>query len=227
MKYTIYKITNKINNKYYIGVHKTDKPMDSYMGSGIAIKRAVKKYGKSNFSKEILFTFKNEQEAYNKEKILVTEEIIKDKNCYNMMPGGEGSWAKINELHKGKVLVRKSLEENNIWMDRNDDKILSGEYKHSTYFTNSLRNYSKRKQNKTFGKEIHIFDENGNIKYICKKNFGNICKKYNLPKKSLINSYKNKGAKIFQTRRQLNSCKKFGYEKFIGWSAKIMIDHIM
>ena len=47
MKYfTIYQITNNINNKYYIGKHITDNPYDSYMGSGKAIIRAIKKYGK-------------------------------------------------------------------------------------------------------------------------------------------------------------------------------------
>lgn len=44
--YTVYKTTNIINGKYYIGVHKTTNPNDSYLGSGKAIKEAIKKYGK-------------------------------------------------------------------------------------------------------------------------------------------------------------------------------------
>ena len=59
MIYTVYKITNTINNRYYIGVHKTTNPNDSYYGSGLVIKEAIKKYGKENFIKEILFTFEN------------------------------------------------------------------------------------------------------------------------------------------------------------------------
>jgi len=51
----IYKITNKINNKCYIGSSKKD-PKDnwSYYGSGKLIKQAIEKYGKENFTKEIL-----------------------------------------------------------------------------------------------------------------------------------------------------------------------------
>ena len=59
MKHVIYKITNIVNGKFYIGKHSTLDINDSYMGSGVAIKKAIKKYGKENFTKEILFEFEN------------------------------------------------------------------------------------------------------------------------------------------------------------------------
>lgn len=43
MKYTIYKIVNLINNKFYIGKHQTIDPNDDYLGSGNAILAAIKK----------------------------------------------------------------------------------------------------------------------------------------------------------------------------------------
>ena len=70
MKYTIYQITNTINNKIYIGKHQTENIHDDYFGSGIALKRAIQKYGKSNFVKEILYVFDTEQEMNQKEKDL-------------------------------------------------------------------------------------------------------------------------------------------------------------
>lgn len=54
----LYKITNLVNQKYYIGVHNTDDLDDGYMGSGSAIQRALKKYGPLNFKREII-SFRN------------------------------------------------------------------------------------------------------------------------------------------------------------------------
>lgn len=90
MKYTIYKTTNLINNKFYIGKHQTKNVNDSYYGSGIALKKAIKKYGKENFKKEILFVFETEKEMNEKEIELITEEFVSRSDTYNVGVGGEG-----------------------------------------------------------------------------------------------------------------------------------------
>ena len=75
--YTIYKIINLINGKFYIGAHKTKNINDNYMGSGIGITRAIKKYGIENFDKEILYVLESEEEMYALEKEIVNEEFKK------------------------------------------------------------------------------------------------------------------------------------------------------
>lgn len=97
--YTVYKITNLINEKYYIGVHKTTNINDDYMGSGVAIKNAIKKHGKENFQKEILFITENKDEAYALEKSL-TIDFNTNQN-YNMKIGGVGGWCKQAAINGG------------------------------------------------------------------------------------------------------------------------------
>jgi prefoldin subunit 5 len=93
MFYTIYKITNKINGKSYIGKHQTKKLDDDYMGSGTLVRKAIKKYGVQNFEKEILHIFSNEADMNEAEKTLVTL----GENSYNLCPGGQGGFGYINE----------------------------------------------------------------------------------------------------------------------------------
>lgn len=87
--YTVYRTTNLINNKEYIGVHKTKNPNDSYLGSGHIMKKAIKQYGKDNFKKEVLFIFETEQEMVNKESELVNEEYVNRLDTYNLVSGGK------------------------------------------------------------------------------------------------------------------------------------------
>jgi len=87
----IYKTTNLINGKYYIGVRSNKDPWnDVYIGSGVAIRDAIKKYGKENFNKEILSFHSSREEAYCTESLIVSQETVDDKNSYNMKCGGMG-----------------------------------------------------------------------------------------------------------------------------------------
>jgi hypothetical protein len=103
--YTVYKVTNNKNGKFYIGVHKTDDLNDSYMGSGKAIKAAIKKYGREYFSKTIIFVTDNEKQAYELEKALTSCFI--ESNNYNMKLGGVGGFAKEVALKGFKTKCRK------------------------------------------------------------------------------------------------------------------------
>ena len=110
MYYTIYKTTNLINDKYYIGKHQTENLNDGYMGSGAKLIKSIKKYGKENFKKEILYVFHTEQDMNNKEKELVNEELVKDKNTYNIGVGGEGGPHFLNKTHTKETKDKISLK---------------------------------------------------------------------------------------------------------------------
>lgn len=97
MYYTIYKITNKINGKIYIGSHKTKNLNDNYMGSGKYLKYAQKKHGIENFTKELLFVFETAEEMYAKEAEIVNENFLAEENTYNMTVGGFGGWDYANK----------------------------------------------------------------------------------------------------------------------------------
>ena len=100
MFHILYKTTNTITGKYYIGAHSTDNLNDGYLGSGVRLRNAIKKYGKHVFVKEILACFDTREEAFLEESKIVTEEFIKSKTNYNMCPGGLGSSVKTIEFKK-------------------------------------------------------------------------------------------------------------------------------
>lgn len=97
MHHFVYKTTNRINGKIYVGAHKTESMDDEYMGSGKILLRAIEKYGIKNFERKILTKFDNADDMYKMEAILVNEEFVADKNTYNIKCGGFGGFDYINK----------------------------------------------------------------------------------------------------------------------------------
>ena len=106
MFYTVYKITNNVNKKIYIGVHKTEDLNDKYMGSGKLIKIAQKKYGLENFSKEYLAIFDNPEEMFDMESELVDSNFVVSNETYNLKEGGFGGWDFAQSLKSKEDFVR-------------------------------------------------------------------------------------------------------------------------
>ena len=121
MPYYIYKVTNLINNKIYIGYHYSeDIEKDNYLGSGEFIMRSVRKHGSQNFNREILFEFENSDEAFLKERELVNEDFVKRRDTYNMKIGGSG-WAAGCETHnKDKITIFSPLTNRNYYVNEDE-----------------------------------------------------------------------------------------------------------
>jgi len=118
MKYTIYKTTNLINGKFYIGQHITEDENDSYIGSGTYLSNAVNKYGKENFGKDILFIFDNFDDMNNKEIEIVDEEFISKDDNYNLSLGGHNPRDNVKTTKNRFNAIDK---DGNIINIRNDD----------------------------------------------------------------------------------------------------------
>jgi hypothetical protein len=94
--YSVYKITNKINGKCYIGTHKTNDLNDGYMGSGKYLTRAIQKNGLENFEKVILHVYTTSEEMFAKEAEIVNEDFLSNENTYNLRLGGFGGFDYVN-----------------------------------------------------------------------------------------------------------------------------------
>jgi group I intron endonuclease len=84
----IYKIVNCINNKIYIG--KSNINDSKYLGSGLKIVFAIKKYGKENFTKEIIEECEKSIVNYREKYWIKFYNSTDDNIGYNISSGGDG-----------------------------------------------------------------------------------------------------------------------------------------
>lgn len=113
----VYKTTNLVNGKIYVGKTHRKDGFDRYLGSGKVFRQAMRKYGRENFKREII------EECETREDLDIAEskwiELLHARDPdigYNLAPGGEGGGAyegltpeqreirnrKISETTKGK-----------------------------------------------------------------------------------------------------------------------------
>jgi hypothetical protein len=95
--YIIYKTTNKINNKIYIGQHTTNNINDGYIGSGRLLLEEVAIHGKDNFTTEVIHEYDNFEEMNLKEAEIVNEEFVNNPLTYNLICGGSSNRSSIPE----------------------------------------------------------------------------------------------------------------------------------
>ena len=121
--FIIYKTTNLINNKIYVGQHCTSEE-DGYLGSGKVIKLAIKKYGRQNFVRETIefCTSANvdDKEVYWVDKLDATNPEV----GYNIAKGGNGGniveWTdemknKMRNHYLGRKLPKETKIKISLW----------------------------------------------------------------------------------------------------------------
>lgn len=107
----IYKTTNLVNGKFYIGQHKSSSFDEKYYGSGMNLKRAIGKYGKENFIVEILQICESNEEL-NEAEIWWIAKLDAIKVGYNIDVGGQKGPKESPEITGEKISKghRKKLD---------------------------------------------------------------------------------------------------------------------
>jgi len=88
----IYKTTCNVTRRWYVGMHSTCNLDDGYMGSGLRLRRSIRKYGAENHTKEILEFLPTREALVLREIEIVNKELIADNKCMNLKEGGTGGW---------------------------------------------------------------------------------------------------------------------------------------
>lgn len=110
----LYRI-DRHDGKYYIGIHSTDVMDDGCFGSGERLWKSINYHGKNNHTKTIVETFESREKASNRERELVTPNLIKnDKKCLNLVPGGSYHSRKPDKAEGGR---KKSAALKKFYMD--------------------------------------------------------------------------------------------------------------
>ncbi len=162
----VYKTTNLVNGKIYVGKDSKNKP--TYLGSGMILKQAIEKYGKENFKKEIL-EYCSDLEILEEREIYWISELNSIEDGYNITIGGTGGDTKTNNpipnnsgfpkghvpWNKGTKGICKAWNKGKIgYMGANKTSYKSGE-EHPFY--------GKKRDPKIYEKIISTRKKNGNI----------------------------------------------------------------
>jgi hypothetical protein len=113
----IYKTTNILTNRYYIGMHSTDNLNDGYLGSGKRLRYSINKYGKENHIVEIIEFCISREQLKNREKEIVNLNEIAKNECLNLVVGGEGGRGFTNVEQKLNAIKSNQKQK---WLMEND-----------------------------------------------------------------------------------------------------------
>jgi group I intron endonuclease len=235
----IYKATNIINKKSYIGqtiknfewyknnhINKAIKKVDIKFHNERAFYRAIRKYGKDNFEWKILWEGKCSNEWLDDlEKYYIYFYQSFGSNGYNMTIGGEEGWKKsINNSPNRKEIYKKRGKSLSKYLNKIDGETgLTMAQKRAKKQSKTIKNNGSvaGKKNPMYGRKRSGTNAGRKTKYLLISPngqligaYGNlraVCKKYNLGIIGSIRHRINKG--IIED----GETKKFKNRNIIGW----------
>ena len=162
MYYILYQTTNTVNAEIDVGVHSTDNLDDGYLGSGAILKKAIKKYGKKSFIREILAEFTNAEEMNLAERVMVNIQFVTRRDTYNQEIGGRGGklWSEYDKKKMSDIIKQQFEQGREVW---NKGKICPNSL--TTLQLDELSHRMKGENNPMFGKNVKdIIGEERDIK---------------------------------------------------------------
>jgi group I intron endonuclease len=237
----IYKTTNLINNKIYVGQDKYNNP--KYLGSGLILRQAIKKYGRENFKKETLehckdFDELNDREIYWIEKLQSTVRDIGYNICFGghngdhmtNHPNRDEICKKISIAGKGKKKTHATRQNmSNTQMGH----IVSFETRQKMIKTRKEHNVKPSKKNREITRKRLLEKNSGenninaktfylisptNEMFVVKGSLPTFCKLHNI-NVNVLRNYVNKG-KIHETSRHNSDIRS----NTVGWEIKTDIN---
>lgn len=243
--FIIYKFTNKINGKVYIGTtnrgfeyRKHEHVYASESNPKFKFHQAIKKYGIDNFNEEILIENIDSKEQANNLEIEYIKIFDSYKNGYNMTEGGgnRGEFKHSNEskekMRLSKLGIKLSDEHKKKISNSLKNKPKTKEHNIKVGLANKGKKHSKesylRASEKLKGRLvgnknpaaiiIHIYNSKNELVFICNGNFEKTCETNNLPLTALRKSYYNNGKPIYEYKfMKKDVLERFGIYK--NWYA--------
>jgi group I intron endonuclease len=207
----IYKITNTINNKSYIGftVKSAEHRLKIHIRSAQSgwnsiLHKAIRKYGKENFIVEVLEESDDEKFLLNEREQYYIEKYDTFNNGYNMTLGGEGS-SGFKHKSETKKLISDQYKErwkNPDFLEKQKNNPRMKDKKHSEETKKKMKNKrfnhtqaTKQILSEYFSQKWKIIHPDGreeiiiNLREFCRKNNYNRSHLYQVAK-GRIKSYK-------------------------------------
>lgn len=124
----VYITTNSKTKKSYVGSHTSSNLLDSYLGSGILIKKSIQKYGRKIFKRKILKIFPSREEAVSKEEFYIKKYKTLVPGGYNISEFGNAAFPGAKNPRYGKDPWNKGIKMSENFCLKMQEKAIGNDY---------------------------------------------------------------------------------------------------